>query len=156
MWWWCYTDYSPWPRLWNASGGLGWGEEITRVLHFIGEHWTHKSGGSLEAEMLRTAFSAHLPGIHPRVPVLFLSVAIFWNSGWCLLPPLGHSGMNEEISFRKIFIPEDFSLPCALLLLKSDPGGMFWVASTAIVVMWLMENQIAGSELIRGTSWTQK
>ena len=38
--------------------------------------------------------------------------------GFCL--PLGHSGMNEEISFKETFNPEDFSCPCAFLLLKSD------------------------------------
>lgn len=64
--------------------------------------------------------------------------------------PWGHSGTNEEIAFREIFIPEDFSCPCAFLLLKSDRsvGSISWVTSTAITVMWLREDQKAGARLI--------
>lgn len=35
------------------------------------------SVGSLEGKILRTTSFAHLPGIHVRGPVLFLSAAIF-------------------------------------------------------------------------------
>jgi len=58
--------------------------------------------------------------------------------------------MNEEIACREVFIPEDFSCPCASLLLKSNTGvsSISWVTSIAITVTWLMEGQKAGAGLI--------
>lgn len=66
--------------------------------------------------------------------------------------------MNVEIACGEVFIPEDFSCPCAPLLLKPDPGvgSISWVTSTATAVIWLMEDQKAGAGLIRGTRWARK
>lgn len=72
--------------------------------------------------------------------------------------PQVHSGMNGEIAFREIFIPEDFSCPCVFLLLKCDlsVASISWVTSTVLAVIWLVEVQKTGTWLLRGTKWAHK
>ena len=70
---------------------------------------------------------------------LYIIMAYVWGPQFCFFQlqfskiaagafhlPLGHSWMNEEISFKETFIPEDFSCPCAFLLLKSDSDLLPW------------------------------